>query len=158
MYAFARRGDFWSGLALAALGTYIVSEARGWIYLGEDGPGPGFFPLWYGGAMIVLSLLLVAGTVLGNPVAGKAPSWPELRRAMTCWAAFAACIALMKLVGFLVAFAALSWFIVAVMYRQSQRKAWALAIGGALLFHVLFSMVLEIQLPEGMLIPGLMAH
>src|SRR5690348_3220828 len=98
MYAFARRGDFWSGLVLALLGTYIVSEARGWIYLGEDGPGPGFFPMWYGGAMIVLSLLLVAGTVLRTPAAGKSPSWPELRRAMTCWAAFAACIALMKLV------------------------------------------------------------
>ena len=150
MYAFARRGDFWSGLALAALGTYIVSEARGWIYLGEDGPGPGFFPLWYGGAMIVLSLLLVAGTVLGNPVAGKAPSWPELRRAMTCWAAFAACIALMKLVGFLVAFAALSWFIVAVMARQPQKVALPVAIAGPILFYLLFDLALDVQLPRGL--------
>ena len=150
MYAFARRGDFWSGLALAALGTYIVSEARGWIYLGEDGPGPGFFPLWYGGAMIVLSLLLVAGTVLGNPVAGKAPSWPELRRAMTCWAAFAACIALMKLVGFLVAFAALSWFIVAVMARQPQKVALPVAIAGPILFYLLFDLALDVQLPTGL--------
>ena len=150
MYAFARRGDFWSGLALAALGTYIVSEARGWIYLGEDGPGPGFFPLWYGGAMIVLSLLLVAGTVLGNPVAGKAPSWPDLRRAMTCWAAFAACIALMKLVGFLVAFAALSWFIVAVMARQPQKVALPVAIAGPVLFYLLFDLALDVQLPTGL--------
>ena len=81
MYAFARRGDFWSGLALAALGAYIVTQARGWIYMGEDGPGPGFFPLWYGGAMVVLSLLLVAGTVLRQSTASHAPSWAELRRA-----------------------------------------------------------------------------
>jgi len=150
MYAFARRGDFWSGLALAALGTYIVSEARGWIYLGEDGPGPGFFPLWYGGAMIALSLLLVAGTVLRNPAAGKAPSWPELRRAMTCWAAFAASIALMKLVGFLVAFAALSWFIVAVMARQPQKVALPVAIAGPILFYLLFDLALDVQLPTGL--------
>jgi len=150
MYAFARRGDFWSGLALAALGTYIVSEARGWIYLGEDGPGPGFFPLWYGGAMIVLSLLLVAGTVVRSPVAGKAPSWPELRRAMTCWAAFAACIALMKLVGFLVAFGALSWFIVAVMARQPQKVALPVAIVGPVLFYLLFDLALDVQLPTGL--------
>ena len=39
MASLARSGDFWSGLALAALGTYIVSEARGWVYMGEDGPG-----------------------------------------------------------------------------------------------------------------------
>jgi putative tricarboxylic transport membrane protein len=149
MYAFARRGDFWSGLALAALGAYIVSEARGWIYLGEDGPGPGFFPLWYGGAMIVLSLLLVAGTVLKQRGPGKAPSWPELRRALTCWAAFAVCIALMKLVGFLVAFALLSWFIVAVMARQPQKVALPVAIAGPVLFYLLFDLALEVQLPTG---------
>jgi hypothetical protein len=37
---------------------------------GDEGPGPGFFPLWYGGAMIVLSLVLVAGAVM-RPQAGK---------------------------------------------------------------------------------------
>ena len=62
--AWLRQGDFWSGLVLAALGTYILAEARRWIYLGEEGPGPGFFPIWYGAAMVVLSLALVLGTVL----------------------------------------------------------------------------------------------
>ena len=48
--------DFWSGLALAALGAYIVVQARGWDYLTEDGPGPGFFPLWYGIGILACSL------------------------------------------------------------------------------------------------------
>src|SRR5205085_10396822 len=60
---FARSGDFWSGLVLAALGSWIVSEARAWVYMGEDGPGAAFFPVWYGGSMIVRSLLLIAGAV-----------------------------------------------------------------------------------------------
>ena len=34
-----RSPDFWSGLALAALGGYIVNEARRWDYLTPDGPG-----------------------------------------------------------------------------------------------------------------------
>ena len=55
-----RRGDFWSGLALAALGAWIVREARGWPYMTEEGPGPGFFPVWYGSLMVVLSLPLGA--------------------------------------------------------------------------------------------------
>jgi putative tricarboxylic transport membrane protein len=158
MNAFMRKGDFWSGIALAALGAYIVGQARQWVYMGEEGPGPGFFPIWYGGAMVVLSLLLVAGAVLKTGGEGKRVRWSEVGRAMTCWLAFAVSIGLLKIVGFVVAFALLTWFIVSVMYRQSQRKAWSLAIGGALLFHVLFSMVLEIQLPEGMLIPGLLVH
>ena len=151
MPAFARRGDFWSGLALAALGAYILSEASGWTYKGEDGPGPGFFPMWYGGAMVILSLALVAGTVLKHPVGeSRAPSWPELRRALTCWVAFVACVALMKLVGFMVAFALLTWFIVAIMAKQPQKVALPVAIGGAVLFYLLFDVALEVTLPTGL--------
>ena len=35
------------------------TAARGWEYLGQDGPGPGFFPLWYGIAMLVAVRALV---------------------------------------------------------------------------------------------------
>ena len=153
MKSFARSADFWSGLALAALGTYIVSEARKWVYMGEDGPGAGFFPTWYGSAMVVLSLLLVAGAVLRS--ARAAPprdfQWRELGRAMSCWGAFVACIALMPLVGFPIAFALLTWFIVAVMARRPQREALALGVGGAVLFYLVFELALDLTLPRGAL-------
>ena len=151
MGSLARRGDFWSGLALAALGAYIVSQARGWVYMGEDGPGAGFFPLWYGTAMLALSLALVASAALKRtPIAERKESaWQDLGRAGACWLAFVACIALMRLVGFAVAFALLTWFIVAVMAKQRQRTAWSLAIGGALVFELLFSYALDVTLPRG---------
>jgi len=153
MKSFVRSGDFWSGLALAALGTYVVSQARGWVYMGEDGPGAGFFPLWYGGLMIALSLLLVAGTVWKRRGAEThaAFRWNDLARALACWAAFVACIALMNVVGFVVAFALLTWFIIAVMARRPQRVALPIAIGGAALFYALFEMALEVSLPKGIL-------
>jgi putative tricarboxylic transport membrane protein len=151
MGSLARSGDFWSGLALAALGTYIVSEARGWVYMSEDGPGAGFFPLWYGSAMIALSLVLVAGTVLKRNGATAAADfrWNDLGRALACWAAFVACVALMHVVGFVVAFALLTWFIIAVMARRPQRVALPVAIGGALVFYALFAMALDVSLPKG---------
>ena len=151
MNAFLRKGDFWSGLVLAAFGAYIVMQASRWVYVGEDGPGAGFFPMWYGGAIVVLSLLLVAGAVLKPGAGGTELRWSELRRALACWAAFALCIALLKVLGFMLAFALLTWFIVVGMYRQSHRKALVLAVGGAVLFEVLFSWVLEMQLPSGLL-------
>jgi putative tricarboxylic transport membrane protein len=158
-----RRGDFWSGLALALLGAWIVSQARGWTYMGEDGPGPGFFPMWYGSLMVALSLVLVAGAALrsvrepgkelepGSNSLEPGSNWLGLGRALACWAAFVACIVLMKGVGFPIAFAALTWFIVAVMARQSKRLAFAIAIGGALLFYALFELALEVPLPPGLL-------
>ena len=152
MSRLARNGDFWSGLALAALGTYIVSTARGWAYMAEDGPGPGFFPIWYGGVMVVLSLALVAGALLRRPPAGTpaAVRWRDLGRALGCWAAFVACIALMKVVGFAIAFALLTWFIIAVMARRPQGIAIAVAIGGAIGFYALFELALDVSLPKGL--------
>jgi putative tricarboxylic transport membrane protein len=146
-----RKGDFAAGLVLAALGAFIVAEARGWTYMGEDGPGPGFFPMWYGSLMVVLSLALVARSVIGAAPGQGAPklAWRELARALTCWAAFVACITLMNLVGFAPAFALLTWFIVAFMARRPQRVALPLALGGAALFHVVFVLLLDVNLPRG---------
>ena len=151
MGSFARRGDFWSGLALAGLAAYILASARGWTYMGEDGPGPGFFPMWYGGAMLALSLALVAGAVLKKSPTGESVRWNDLGRALSCWAAFAACIALMPILGFSIAFALLTWFIVAVMARRPQRMAVALALGGAAIFYAVFELALGLALPRGLI-------
>jgi putative tricarboxylic transport membrane protein len=152
-----RAGDFWAGLAFAALGAYIVSEARGWVYLGEDGPGAGFFPMWYGIAMLVLALVLVVGAVrktrgrtpTQDPLNRVRPQWKGMGRALACWAALAACVALLKLAGFLISFALLSWFIVAILCRKRARVAVALSIGWAVLFWIVFSWGLDMSLPAG---------
>ena len=148
--AFARAGDFWSGLVLAALGAYVVVRARGWTYMGEDGPGAGFFPLWYGGAMIVLSLLLVAGSVL-KPVQREPVRWRDVGRALACWGAFVASIAAMPFLGFIASFALLTWFIVKVMAGEGHGKALALALGMSLGFYALFALALDLSLPRGSL-------
>ena len=62
-----KHSDFWSGLALAALGGGIVFAASRWDYLTPEGPGAGFFPLWYGIAMLVLAVLLAAQSLRGGP-------------------------------------------------------------------------------------------
>jgi putative tricarboxylic transport membrane protein len=149
----ARNRDVWSGLALAALGTYIVAAARGWTYLGEDGPGPGFFPLWYGSLMVVLSLVLVATAVLRRAPAQAhdATRWNEVRRAFACWAGFVASIALMPWLGFFISYALLTWFLVAVLAARPQRVAIPLALGGAIVFYAIFQWGLDLSLPRGAL-------
>jgi putative tricarboxylic transport membrane protein len=147
MKPFLRSGDFWSGLALAALGAYILAQARAWAYMGEDGPGPGFFPMWYGGAMLVLSLALVAGSVL-KPAA-RGVRWKDVGRALACWAAFAATVALMPFVGFVVSFGLLCAFIVKVMCAERTRTAIVVAVGFAVAFYLVFEVALDVALPRG---------
>jgi putative tricarboxylic transport membrane protein len=145
-----RNGDFWSGLVLAALGAYVILQARGWTYMSEDGPGAGFFPIWYGSLMVVLSLALVAGSVL-KPSRRAEVRWKDVARALTCWAAFTASVALMPVLGFAVSFALLTWFIVKVMCGERQRTALLVAVIGAAGFYVLFEIALDLSLPHGLL-------
>jgi len=146
------RGDVISGMVLAALGVYIIVEARQWEYLGADGPGAGFFPLWYGIAMVVLALLLVGGSLLRRAAAAHAApaNWRKVGHALTSWAAFAVSIALLKPLGFLVSFALFTFFVVAVIYRRPLPAALAIAVGGALGFYLVFPLALNVSLPVGM--------
>ena len=149
-----KAADFWSGLALAALGCYIISEAWRWEYLGPDGPGPGFFPLWYGIAMLALSGALVASSAMRKdaPGAGStdaAIDWRQMRRALSVWLALAVSIAAFALVGFVVSFALLTFFIITVMYRRPAKLAAMVAAAGAAGFYLLFPLALGVALPTG---------
>ena len=150
MKPFLKSGDFWSGLVLAALGAYVVASAYRWDYMTEEGPGPGFFPLWYGGIMLALSLLLAVGAVL-QPSRGPAVAWKDVSRALLAWVAFVACVALMPLLGFAISFALLAAFIVRFMCGEKLRTALLVGVIGAAGFHALFDLALDLSLPRGLL-------
>jgi putative tricarboxylic transport membrane protein len=139
----ARSADFWSGLVLGGLGAYIIVTASRWEYLGQDGPGPGFFPLWYGIAMSALSLVLVFSSLKTQ----TRIDWSDAPRALAAWGAFALMCAAFKLIGFLPAFALLTFFLVAVMYRRPLKVAAAVSAALTASFYLLFPLALGVKLP-----------
>ena len=146
-----KSGDLWSGVALAALGLYIVIQARQWEYLGPEGPGPGFFPLWYGVAMLALSALLIVSNMRRGYARGNAIDWTKLGRAFSTWFALAVSVALFKPLGFVVSFALLTYFIVAVMYRRPLKTAALVAVASAAGFYLVFDRALGVPLPVGII-------
>src|SRR5262245_5933323 len=146
-----RSGDLWSGVALALLGLYIVAQAWQWDYSGPDGPGPGFFPLWYGVAILALSVLLVASHLRRAPRHGDPVDWRRIGRALGVWLALAASVALFKVLGFVASFALLTYFIVAAMYGKPARTAAVVALAAGLGFYLVFDLALGLALPAGTL-------
>lgn len=147
-----KAADLWSGLVLAALGMFIIMEARQWEFLGPDGPGPGFFPLGYGIAMGVLSGVLVISSALRKASrADGAVNWRETGRALATWLALVVSVAALKLLGFAISFALLTFFIVAVMYRRPLTVAASVAATSAAGFYFLFTFALGVSLPAGVL-------
>src|SRR5258708_32898853 len=140
-------GDPWAGVGLAARGLYTVFQARQWEYLGPDGPGAGFFPLWYGLAILGLSLLLIVSHFRRRSAHGKAIDWTRLGRAFSTWFALAVSVALFKPLGFVISFALLTYFIVAVMYRRPLATAALVAVASPAGFHLVFDLALSVPLP-----------
>jgi len=146
-----RDGDVISGAVLSALGLYIFLQAQQWNYSGPDGPGPGFFPTWYGLGMIALSLVMVAQKVRRGILAQTgAIDWRAAGRGLGTWAAFTLSVALYKPLGFTVSFGLLTFFLVAVIFRRSLLTALLTAIGVAAAFWLTFAAALDVALPTGL--------
>jgi putative tricarboxylic transport membrane protein len=147
-----RDGDVVSGGLLAALGLYIVLEARTWTYSGPEGPGPGFFPVWYGVLMMALSLFMIGGRLAkARAEDSRRADWGGMGRALGTWLAFVAAIALLKPLGFVLSLALLTFFIVTFIFRRSPITAAITAGAIALGFHLTFPVALGVQLPVGLL-------
>src|SRR6266705_4715942 len=146
-----KSGDLWSGVALAALGGYIIIQARQWEYLGPEGPGAGFFPLWYGVAILGLSALLIVSNLRRGAVRGNAIDWARLGRALSTWVSLAVSVALFKPLGFVISLALLTYLIVAVMYRRPLATAALTAVASAAGFYLVFDRALGVPLPVGIL-------
>ena len=143
-----RNGDVLSAAALAALGVYVFMGAWNWPYYNEDGPGPAFFPIWYGVVMVVLSLALIAMTIAKLPKA-ETPDWEGISRALITWAAFAICAFSMTWLGFMISFALLTFFMVTFVYRQPPVMAAVVSVVAPLGFYLIFPFALSVPLPTG---------
>jgi putative tricarboxylic transport membrane protein len=137
-------------LGLAALGVYVALAARSLGLWTELGPGPGLFPLILGIALLGLTAVWVAQTVvqrrggIADDQAGERLDRPYVFGVVGGLVLLAA---LMDLLGFQISmalflFAELKW-----LGRQRWWIAAAVAFIGSIGIFVVFDRVLAVQLP-----------
>lgn len=145
-------GDVVSGALLAALGAYITVTADQWVILGHDGPGPGFFPLFYGVILLLGSLaLIVVGLFKQQPAAKAEPTdWVGIRKALGVWVVFALMVPMMKYFGFLLALFVLILFFLRAIYPWRWRGALLASVLTPIGFFIIFPTLLHVGLPVGL--------
>ena len=74
-----------------------------------------------------------------------------MRRVLLVWAGFAASVALLKVLGFILSFGLFVLFVVAGLYRRPFHVAMAVAVGCAAGFYLVFPFALDVRLPIGVL-------
>jgi putative tricarboxylic transport membrane protein len=145
-----KNGDVISGAVMAALGTYVVIQASIWPYYDVSGPGPGFFPLWYGLLMLALSLWLVVSAARRPPAETKPATTIGIGRALLVWIGFTVSLVLMAFLGFSIAFTLFTVFLVTYVLGRSLLAGLLTGVISAAIFHVLFWTILGVQLPTGL--------
>src|SRR3970282_2870239 len=86
----SEKKELLSGICIGFFGVYVAFEALKLPYVSEFGPGPGFFPLWIGIGLTLLSLLLIVANLFGSaaPESSKSQSRTAIGRALGGWAGF----------------------------------------------------------------------
>jgi putative tricarboxylic transport membrane protein len=145
------KSELIAALLLIVLGANIVYEAAQWRYLSEDGPGPGFFPLWIGILIIVLAIAEIVAHALRAAKDKDAVkiNWKGSARVLFGWAGLMISIALLESIGFIASFMLLALFLVLGVFRRSLLSALAVGIGASVGFYLLFVELLGVQLPAG---------
>ena len=148
-----RDGDVIAGALTAALGTYITVTASRWDVMGPEGPGPGFFPVGYGIALIILSLILIFQrfTTARHTEENRPFDWAGFRRAAITWVAFTASTALMQTLGFYISFGLLTLFLGLFVFEKPLKSALIAGVLSAAGFYIVFDMALGVALPVGLL-------
>ena len=144
-----RTKDFYSGVALATFGFFVTLAASRFDYLSEDGPGPGFLPLWLGLAICALAVSLIVNAQR-HPAPrahSRRQSWSAETRALSSWLALMVAIFLSSIVGFAVSLMLLTVFIIGCMERRSLSRAIVVGLGLGIGFHIIFVVVLGLSLP-----------
>ena len=149
------------GILTLLLGVLYLVEARQIpVSALSDAVGASGFPVLIASGLIILSIFLIAQSVLrlasgrGGPVAGKDPGvWSDPRTTTLKAAGLAAIgtvfLLIMPWIGYPVS---LAFLLGAVALYQGKRlglPVTAVAVGGAVAFWLLFVFILGIPLPAG---------
>ena len=142
------KGDLIAGAVLAVFGAYVIWVAAKLPYVADVGPGHGFFPLWLGIGLVVFAAGLMFESFTSSVNKAKSSSWNSMVRPLAGWLAVMVAIAILGKIGFALSFIILTVFLVVALDRRPALLAVGVALGLALIFHLVFVVALDVSLPK----------
>ncbi len=135
----------WGGLVVLALALVFFVTSLPYDYTSEYGPGPGMFPLWISGLLMLLAALYIGASWKAGPAPGAMPGRREARNILFIVISMALFVLLLPTLGFNVC-AAL--FLFALLFRAYRWYAGlAISVGTTAVLYLLFGVLLDVRLP-----------
>lgn len=138
---------------IGCIGIVWIWQSRSLAYWGEFAPGSGFLPFWLGLVLLVLVGVSIFNSFWNSEVVAGEEEEPIGRphRAAAIVAGFIGCIALLEIVGFLIAVALYLAYLIGIVERRSAVETLFVPIFTSGGLWLIFKHWLKIPLPEGLL-------
>jgi putative tricarboxylic transport membrane protein len=146
--------DLVSSIAWVALGGLFVVGALQQGLMRKGVPGPGFLPFFSGLALIFVSLFVLVPALTQREKDKSSDFFPErdsFRKLLLALIALFAFGVALEYGGYLLTTFLFMFFIARLMEPKAWRTTALLALLTAVLSYLLFVVLLEVQLPKGLL-------
>jgi putative tricarboxylic transport membrane protein len=146
--------DLVSSIIWMTLGILFVAGAWQQGLMRRGVPGPGFLPFFSGLALIFVSLFVFIPALSQGkrtPVGKFFPERDSLRKLLLGLAALVAFGVAMEYAGYLLTTFLFMFFVIRIMEKKRWQIVGLVALLTAVLSYVLFVVLLEVQLPRGLL-------
>ncbi|KQL43542.1 hypothetical protein AN963_29290 [Brevibacillus choshinensis] len=136
----------WAGVFLLLVAIVFLIKSFSYAYSSEVGPGPGFFPIWLSGALLVLAVIYIISSMRSESSDKVTfPSGKSLKSVLFLLCSMILFVALLPYLGFI---ACSTLFLFALLYKAYKWYINLLTSAGvSVLLYVVFAIVLEVQLP-----------
>ncbi len=137
------------GGVLLVCAVFIFREALSYQYYGKLVPGPGFFPVWLSGLLVLLSILYIIDSIRSEKVALKdiLPQGKELKKVLALLGGMILFIVMVPYTGFLTASIVLLLILFSLDYKWYSGILISGAVGITACY--VFKNFLSVPLPPG---------
>jgi len=142
-----KNAGVWSGILMFSLGCCFFWMSLGLTYSSAIGPGPGLFPLWLSGILIVVSLLYIWESTTKDIILLKdlLPRGRELNNIIAILISLIVFLMIVNFTGFIIA----GTILMSMLLLREYKWYWGLGISFAtsLATFLLFQILLDVPLP-----------
>jgi putative tricarboxylic transport membrane protein len=149
-----KQRDLVSSIIWMALGGLFVAGALQQGLMRRGVPGPGFLPFFSGLALIFVSFFVLIPARSQREKDRSSDFFPErdsFRKILFALVALFAFVVALEYAGYLLTTFLFMFFVVRLMEPRGWRITTLLALLTAVLSYMLFVVLLEVQLPKGLL-------
>jgi putative tricarboxylic transport membrane protein len=139
--------DTWAGVLLFLFGALIFVQSLSYSYSSMLGPGPGMFPLWISGILILFSIILIVASIKKDDGIDTQilPKGDDLRKILKILSSLVGFTLLIPFVGFTVAGSIFLFILLAGEYKWYTNGM--ISIGVTFLLFWVFNGLLKVPLP-----------